>query len=263
MRKIGENIQLVEQINEGGTANVFIGVNTWTGYPVAVKELKSNFFKSDFVRKKFKEEANRYLYLNHPNIVRLQDFIDAGDSQYLVMEFIEGHNLYEYQNNVTGPMPIQMASLLMSEALKALGFAHKNGVLHLDVKPSNIMLSDSNEVKVLDFGISQDIDEGATDKLLGTPNYMSPEQIKPGSKIDHRSDIYSAGVSLYELITGTPPYADCDDRSELFWAIESRPIPYINGQGRINEIIQKATAKDKTKRYQDCDEFYIDLIELV
>ena len=141
MKKIGSNIELVEKLNEGGTAIVHLGVNTWTGFPVAVKELKKNFFKYDFVREKFKAEANKYLYLNHPNIVKLHDFIEEGDSHYLVMELIEGFNLNEYQNKVTGPMPISMAALLISETLKALAHAHQQGVVHLDIKPSNIMLS--------------------------------------------------------------------------------------------------------------------------
>lgn len=262
MKRIGEHIEIVEKLNEGGTANVYLGVDTWTGYPVAVKELKGNFFKSDFVRRKFKEEANRYLYLNHPNIVKLQDFIDAGSTHYLVMEFVEGHNLNEYQNNVTGPMPSPMAALLMSEVLKALDYAHKEGVLHLDIKPSNVMLSQSNEIKVLDFGISQDSSESNNSKMVGTPNYMSPEQIE-GKGIDHRADIYSAGVTLYELITGKPPFTECEDRSQLFQAIKEKPIPGIPGEAEINRIIRKATSKDKKDRYQSCSDFNNDLSKLV
>ena len=261
--KIGENIEIVEKINEGGTANVYVGINTWTGFPVAIKQLKSNFFKSDFVRDKFKQEANRYLYLNHPNIVKLHDFIDDGESQYLVMEYVEGHNLNDYQNKVSGPMPAAMAALLISEALKALEFAHSNGVLHLDIKPSNIMISSDHEVKVLDFGISQGIDEGASKKLIGTPNYMSPEQITQEASIDHRTDIYSAGVSLYELVTGLPPFSECADRSELFAAIENKPIPAIEGEDELNDVIRKATLKQPSLRYQDCSEFYHELIQLV
>lgn len=262
MARIAENIELVEKLSEGGTANVYLGLNTWTGFPVAVKELKTNFFKSDFMRKKFKEEANKYLYLNHPNIVNLQDFIDAGSTQYLVMEYIEGHNLNEYQNKVSGPMPSSMAAILMTEVLKALQYAHDNGVVHLDVKPSNIMLSENNEIKVLDFGISQDASEQSSGNLVGTPNYMSPEQID-GREIDFRSDIYAAGVSLYEMITGRPPFADSQDRSDLFEAIKNRPIPRIPGEYMMNSIINKATAKNKKNRYQSCKAFYNDLYSMV
>lgn len=262
MAIIGENIEIIQKLKEGGTANVYLGVDTWTGFPVAVKELKSNFFKSEFVRQKFKQEANQYLYLDHPNIVKLKNFIDAGDTAYLVMEFVDGHNLNDYQNNVTGPMPISMAALLVSEVLKALGHAHENGVFHLDIKPANIMLSEMNEVKVLDFGIAQDASEGDTDKMLGTPSYMSPEQID-GKGVDQRTDIYAAGITLYELITGLPPFSDCKDRTELFHAIKNETIPVIKGERYINKIIHKATAKNKNNRYEDCKEFYRDLMELM
>jgi eukaryotic-like serine/threonine-protein kinase len=262
MKKIGSNIELVEKLNEGGTAIVHLGVNTWTGFPVAVKELKKNFFKSDFVREKFKAEANKYLYLNHPNIVKLHDFIEEGDSHYLVMELIEGFNLNEYQNKVTGPMPISMAALLISETLKALAHAHQQGVVHLDIKPSNIMLSNKEEIKVLDFGISQDTKEGQSEKLLGTPSYMSPEQIS-SEKIDHRSDIYAVGITLFELITGRTPFVNSENREALFKAIKNDPVPTILGSPVINAIIQKATAKNKENRYQSCDEFFNDLIAVI
>lgn len=262
MRTVGVNIEIVEKLNEGGTANVFLGVNSWTGFPVAIKELKSNYFKSDFVRKKFKDEANKYLYLNHPNIVKLQDFIDEGDTQYLVMEYIEGDNLNEYQNKFTGPMPVPMAALLMIETLSALGYAHDEGVVHLDVKPSNIMLTTNEEIKVLDFGISQDLSDGQSDKLLGTPSYMSPEQIRSDG-IDHRTDIYAVGITLYELIVGKPPFSDSKDREELFDLIQSGSIPPIPGNDAVTEIIRKATAKNKSDRYQDCEAFSKDLTTLI
>ncbi len=262
MKKIGSNIELVEKLNEGGTAIVHLGVNTWTGVPVAVKELRGNYFKSDFVRNKFKAEANKYLYLNHPNIVKLHDFIEEGDSHYLVMELIEGYNLNEYQNQVTGPMPVSMAALLISETLKALGYAHNEGIVHLDIKPSNIMLSNDEQIKVLDFGISQDSEQGQSNKLLGTPSYMSPEQLG-NDKIDHRTDIYSVGITLYELIVGRTPFMKSKNRDQLFDAIKNEPVPTIPESPKINAIIQKATAKLKVDRYQSCDEFYDELIATI
>lgn len=258
MQKIGPNIELIEKLKEGGTANIYLGVNSWTGFPVAVKELKPNFFKNQFVRDKFQDEANLYLDLNHPNIVKLENYIDAGDKHFLVMEFIEGYNLSDYQNKFTGPMPVGMSALLCVEVLKALSFAHDRNVVHLDVKPANIMLSDSNEVKVLDFGISVDLSSQKVDKLLGTPSYMSPEQIT-GYGIDHRTDIYAMGITLYELITGRPPFHASNDRMELFSAIKNKPVPELKSEPGINKIIQRATAKDKRERYQNCQEFINDL----
>ena len=262
MRRIGPNIEIVESLNEGGTASIYLGVNTWSGRPVAIKELKSDFFKNDYVRGKFIEEANQYLYLNHPNIVRLIDFIDEKSAQYLVMEYVDGQNLFEYQRNVTGPMPVSMAALLISEVLLALQYAHENNVVHLDIKPANIMLSNNNEVKVLDFGISQDMNGKKSEKLMGSPSYMSPEQID-SRDIDHRSDIYSLGVTLYELITGRVPYDDVQSREELFHAIRLKPVPSIGRDHAINRIIAKSTAKRKEERFQSCDEFRNSLIPLI
>ena len=253
MKKIGPNIEIVEKLNEGGTACIYLGVNTWSGNPVAIKELKSDFFKNDFVRRKFKEEANQYLYLTHPNIVRLIDFIDEKSAQYLVMEYVDGQNLFEYQKNVTGPMPVSMAALLICEVLKALQYAHENNVVHLDIKPANIMLSNRDEVKVLDFGISQDMNGKKPEKLMGSPSYMSPEQLDSRG-IDHRSDIYSLGITLYELITGSLPFDGARSRDELFEAIRHQKVPSIKSH-TIDRIIAKSTAKRKEDRFQSCDEF--------
>jgi serine/threonine protein kinase len=263
MLRIGSNIDLAEKISEGGTANVFFGVNSWTGAPVAVKELKSNFFESQFVRDKFKAEANKYLYLQHTNIVSLVDFIDDGSSLYLVMEYVDGLDLNRYQNEVTGPMPVSMAAILICETLKAIAYAHSKGIIHLDIKPSNIMLSNNEEIKVIDFGISHDADEKQSDKIIGTPSYMSPEQVKRGGQVDFRTDIYALGVTLYELITGRPPYDSCSSREELFESIKKGPFPKVSGQSEVCSIISKATSISKGDRYQDCDEFYNDLIQLV
>jgi len=178
------------------------------------------------------------------------------------MEYVDGQNLFEYQRNVTGPMPVSMAALLISEVLLALQYAHEKNVVHLDIKPANIMLSNNNEVKVLDFGISQDMNGKKSEKLMGSPSYMSPEQID-SRDIDHRSDIYSLGVTLYELITGRVPYDDVQSREELFHAIRLKPVPSIGRDHAINRIIAKSTAKRKEERFQSCDEFRNSLIPLI
>ena len=183
------NIELVHVLNSGGTATVYFGVDLLTGMPVAVKELKANMFKSEFVRNKFIEEANQYLYLDHPNIVKLYDFIITDENHYLVMEYVDGKNLYEYMTVVTGPLPLQNVALFMNEVLSALEYVHNYDLVHLDVKPSNIMLSSHNRVKLVDFGISQDKTSSEINRAIGSPSYMSPEQIQ-GKEIDRQSDIY-------------------------------------------------------------------------
>ena len=264
------NIELVQQLNSGGTATVYLGVDLHTGMPVAVKELKANMFKSDFVRRKFLEEANQYLYLDHPNIVKLKDFIVTEESHYLVMEYIDGKNLYEYMSTVTGPLPMQNVALFLNEVLSALAYVHDNKLIHLDIKPSNIMLSSNNSIKLVDFGISQDKSASGMEKTMGSPAYMSPEQIE-GSAIDYLSDIYSAGITMYELLTGKLPFHSCESREDLFAAITKNEMPILETNNdmdkkleqEINRIFLKATHRIKKHRYQSCEAFQIDIMQFI
>jgi len=269
LKKIN-NIQIIQPLNSGGTAEVYLGVDVFTGDPVAVKELKPSFFKSEFVREKFLEEANQYLYLDHPNIVKLKDFIKHDETHYLVMEYVDGKNLSEHISNVTGPIPIQNIALFLNEVLSAIGYVHEKGLIHLDIKPSNIMLSDRNEIKIIDFGISHDSKGKNLESVMGSPSYMSPEQID-GQNIDFRSDIYSLGVTLYEMVTGKLPFLNCESRDEMFAAIRNKNLPFVKVpyefdkeyEEKINVIIQKSTKKNKKERYQSCEEFQIDLLGFI
>jgi serine/threonine-protein kinase len=267
---IGRNIQVIQSIKPGGTANLYLGVDLFTGHPVAVKELKPGFFKNEMVREKFLEEANRYLYLEHPNIVKLKDFIDKGDTQYLVMEYIDGHDLSDYVSNISGPLPLYSIALIMNEVLSAMDYAHDRNLIHLDLKPSNIMLTKEDRVKVIDFGIAHDKEKGELKTVMGSPSYMSPEQIE-GKELDHRSDIYSLGITMYEMITGTLPFGDCDTKEELFNAIKTKPLPPVklkykadaDFEHQINLILRKATFKDPNARYQSCEELQTDLLQFL
>jgi serine/threonine protein kinase len=264
------NIQIIQPLNSGGTAEVFLGVDLNTGLPVAVKELKSSFFKSEFVRQKFIEEANQYLYLDHPNIVKLKDFIKNDDTHYLVMEYVEGKNLSDHISKVTGPIPIQNIALFLNEVLSAIAYVHKRGLIHLDIKPANIMLSDKNQIKVIDFGISHDSSKNDLESVMGSPSYMSPEQID-GINIDYRSDIYSLGITLYEMVTGKLPFSNCETREDMFLAIKQNLVPYVtvpyefdrDFENKVNYIIQKATNKKPHERYASCEEFQLDLLEFL
>lgn len=269
LKKIN-NIELIQELNTGGTATVYLGVDLYTGTPVAVKELKANMFKSDFVRTKFLEEANQYLYLDHPNIVRLHDFIITEESHYLVMEYVDGKNLLDYMNTVTGPLPMQNVALFFNEVLSALTYVHAKKLVHLDIKPSNIMLSSSNNLKLVDFGITLDKSTHSKEKMMGSPAYMSPEQILE-EDIDHQSDIYSAGIAMYELLMGKLPFQKCESRDELFEAIKKNEMPKIQANNALdqddeeemNRIFRKATFKDKSMRYQNCEEFQLDIIQFL
>lgn len=268
---VGNYIETVKEIKAGGTANLYLGVDLNSGTPVVVKELKPGFFKSELVREKFLEEANRYLYLNHPNIVKLKDFIDKGETSYLVMEYIDGNDLSDYVNKISGPLPLYNIALLMNEVLSALQYVHNKNLVHLDIKPSNIMLTSDNRIKLIDFGISHDKTNGELKTVMGSPSYMSPEQLEDNAKVDHRSDIYSMGVTIYELLTGRLPFSECSTREELFEAIKTKPLPKITPlfdndkefENDINKIIQKATYKDPNSRYQSCEELQLRLLKFL
>lgn len=255
-------IELVRELNSGGTAKVYFGIDTRTGFPVAVKQLDPSLLSRPNMKELFKSEANAYLYLDHPNIVKLTDYFEEG---YLILEYIEGKNLREYMKSVTGPSPISQAALFVNEVLKAIAYAHKNDRIHMDIKPANIMLSDvKDEIKVIDFGISVDLREKQIREIMGTPYYMSPEQTIPGRSVDERTDIYALGITLFELVMGRPPFAELDlSREELLVKIRTETLPQAttrNQYGRhliqpLNNIIKKATAKDPDDRYQTCESF--------
>ena len=264
--------EIIKPINSGGTANVYLAVDLHNGLPVALKKLKNGMLENPVMMEKFIEEANRYLYLNHPNIVKLKDFILKDDAKekegYLIMEYVEGLNLKNFVEQV-GALPAQNVGLFSMETLAALEYAHNQNVLHLDIKPANIMLSDKNEIKLIDFGISSDAKKSVKE-IMGSPFYMSPEQIS-GKEIDVRSDIYSVGVTIYELFTGALPFQDSKTREELFDRIKSSEIPKAKSSfegdneyiGIVNEIIQNCTAKNPNDRYQSCDQLQYDIVKLL
>lgn len=260
--------EIWKPINSGGTANVYLAIDLHDGKPVALKKLKNGMLENPIMREKFMEEANRYLYLNHPNIVKLKDFILDDKEGYLIMEYVDGLNLKNFVEQVGG-LPAQNVGLFCMEVLAALEYAHKKEVLHLDIKPANIMLSEKNEIKLIDFGISSD-SKKSNKEIMGSPYYMSPEQIS-GNNIDQRSDIYSVGVTIYELFTGNLPFQDSKTREELYAHIKSSEIPkvkvnfesdmaYVND---VNEIITNCTAKNPNDRYQSCEALQYDILKLM
>ena len=187
---------------------------------------------------------------------------------YLIMEYVDGLNLKNFVEQV-GALPAQNVGLFCMELLAALEYAHKKEVLHLDIKPANIMLSEKNEIKLIDFGISSD-SKKSNKEIMGSPYYMSPEQIS-GSNIDERSDIYSVGVTIYELFTGNLPFQDSKTREELYAHIKSSEIPKakVNFDGDmayvsdVNEIISNCTAKNPNDRYQSCEALQYDILKLM
>jgi eukaryotic-like serine/threonine-protein kinase len=256
-----QNYHFLEPLGRGGTAMVFKAVDENSGFLVAVKMLYKQAFANAYVKQKFVEEANRYLYLDHPNIVKLKDFIIRDEAYYLVMEYIEGKPLDVFIRDVTGPVPEEVASAMLIEVLKAVDFAHQNGVIHLDLKPANIMVADSGEIKVLDFGIAVDVEQDVG-KVMGSPLYMAPEQVM-GEKPDFGTDIYALGVTLFQMIAGRPPYPNNVGREELFKLIKTKSIPglaEVEMSGRMKQIISFATKKNRKDRITSGLEF-ISLLE--
>lgn len=260
---IKENIEIINVLDSGGTATVFEAYDCWSEKKVAVKVLYRSAFKDELIRKKFKQEANIYLHLEHSNIVRLVDFVSSPNADFLIMEFIDGYTLANYINTQSGPLNDEKIWAIFSQLLKGIAHAHHNNIFHLDIKPSNIIIDKKGVVKILDFGIAAIKDSMVGEKrMLGTPLYMSPEQIEKGS-VNRLSDIYSIGVTLFYGITARLPYEDLD-LDKLFLRIIKEPLPNISkyypfANKKLQHIISKATQKNPINRFQSCEEFEYEL----
>lgn len=273
--KLGSKYIHIKKIGDGGTGVVNLALDTHTGFPVAIKSLfDSHFNNNPEMLKKFRIEANIYLMLSHPNIVKLRDLI-LKDGAHLVMDYIEGMTLEKYINSVTGPIPSEVAIAMIKEIAEAIGYAHQkeipipgyDGVLHLDIKPSNILISDAGKVMVIDYGISQGKSEKRMNQIVGSLMYMAPEQLEKGTALDRRTDIYSLGVLLHQMLTASTPYSSKNTQEEIIDKIQNKPLErlvnvYPHVDNRMQKIIDTATSKNPNKRYQSCQAFINDLKEL-
>ena len=260
------NYRIESILGEGGMSRVYLGVEPVTGQKVAIKELLPHLATLDDLRERFRREAQFMARLNHPNIVRLIRYEESGNRLLLVLEYIEGINLEEYITNHRGPIPEEEAKELFCQLLDAFAYAHENDVVHRDIKPSNIIITSGNQVKVIDFGIAKiaggesGILRTKTGTRIGTVAYMSPEQVR-GQVVDWQTDIYSLGVLLHQMLTGKAPYnLATESEFDVQTKIVKERLPrmqesyeYISGE--IQAIIDKATAKEKSARYRNCNEF--------
>jgi serine/threonine protein kinase len=254
-------------IGEGGMSNVYLGIHHQLGRKVAIKVLHKHLSVNPHIRKRFQNEALALANLHHPNIVHLYDFIEMADGLYLVMEYVEGIELEKYIYTLSGAIPEKKAVTLFAQILDACIFAHQKGIIHRDLKPSNMMIA-NDIVKVLDFGIAKmisgDYEEQhhkltQTGMRMGTVLYMSPEQIK-GQVIDLQSDIYSLGVTLFEMLTGKCPYDSHCSEFDVSVKIVNEPLPraksfYPAVSDALQAVIDKATAKNPAQRFKNCEEF--------
>ena len=211
------NYRIEKLLGQGGMGEVYLAVHTEIGRKVAIKVISPHLAQDPRIQERFKREALILAKLNHPNIVQLYDYwAKPNEGLFLIMEYVEGVALDRYIHRVLrGPIPTRQAIEIFLQVLDAFQYAHENGVIHRDIKPSNILLRNDNVVKVLDFGIARIVTPDPTSggeelaltktgTTLGTVTYMSPEQLRAKSPadIDHRSDIYSLGVVLFEMLTG-------------------------------------------------------------
>jgi serine/threonine protein kinase len=203
-----DQYRLVREIGKGGMGAVFLGKDDVTGQQVAVKSLPANLAQEKEALDRFTSEARALAALDHECIVPLITYTTKGEDRFLVMKYVEGRSVDDLLKE-KGQLPFDLIRTIMRALLSALGYAHSNGVIHRDVKPANVLLTAMDQIYLVDFGIAkreEDMRLTQTGSIVGTPLYMSPEQIT-GLDVDGRSDLYAAGILLYEMITGQHPYA--------------------------------------------------------
>lgn len=252
------------RIGQGGMSTVYRAVDGKLGRNVAIKVLKEEFSTDEEFVLKFRNEAQSVASLVHPNIVGAYDAVDEGSLHYIVMELVEGISLKNYIRNRLRLSNEECINIALQTA-EGISAAHRAGIVHRDIKPQNIIISNEGKVKVADFGIAKAVTgETISTAVLGSAHYISPEQAKSGNS-DERSDIYSLGVTMYEMITGRLPFDGENTVSVVMAHINTAMVPpkVYNKDiyGSLNDIILKCTRKNPNERYQTADELVRDLRE--
>lgn len=261
---LGERYKLLNKVGEGGMAVVYKATDLKLNRSVAVKILKDSFKENDEIIGKFKREAMALANLSNANIVNVLDVGTQDGINYIVMEFIEGKTLKEIIVE-KGNMPVEVAVRIALKVSTALECAHKNNIIHRDIKPHNILVTADGTVKVTDFGIAKSMDSSTiahTNTIMGSAHYFSPEQAK-GGYIDYRTDIYSLGIVMYEMLVGKVPFEGDSPVTVALKHIQEKVVSpkEINPSipDNINNVILKCLEKDPIKRYQTVKELTADL----
>ena len=262
-KKLDGRYEIVELIGVGGMADVYKAKDIMENRVVAVKILKSELSDNDEFVRRFRNESKAIAVLSHPNIVRIFDVGYENDMQYIVMEYIDGITLKEYIEQ-QGLLKWRDCVHFTIQILRALQLAHDRGIVHRDIKPQNVMLMSDGSIKVMDFGIAMFSrqDHTLSEKTMGSVHYVSPEQAR-GTRTDEKSDIYSVGVMMYEMLTGRKPFdGDTPVSVALKHMNEEPPKPstYVSSlyEG-LEEIILHAMEKESSKRYQSASEMIRDI----
>ncbi len=256
-RYIGKYL-VKRELGRGGMGAVYLAEQPGLGREVAIKQLVASAAADPVALKRFLQEAQVMARTSHPNLVQVHDLELMGAENYIVLEFVRGKSLREWINQ--GPIPPPQVFAVMHGVLQALDYAHKRAIVHRDMKPENVLLSDDGMVKVADFGIARLTDDSGvggtatkTGTTVGTPQYMSPEQVA-SSKVDGRSDLYSAGIVLYELVTGQPPFtaSESDGPFTLMAKhVQAPPKPPSVFQPGLDPILEQVILKSIAKRPED------------
>jgi beta-lactam-binding protein with PASTA domain/predicted Ser/Thr protein kinase len=274
-RLVGSRYELGELIGYGGMAEVHRGRDARLGRDVAIKMLRADLARDPSFLNRFRREAQSAAGLNHPAIVAVYDTgedhmgrgPDSSEVPYIVMEFVEGQTLRDVLK-AEGRLPPRRAMEIVAEVCGALDFSHRNGIVHRDIKPANVMITRAGAIKVMDFGIARAMSDNSatvtqTAAVIGTAQYLSPEQAR-GETVDARSDVYSTGCLLYELITGHPPFTGDSPVAVAYQHVRENPVVPSSENPAIpralDSIVMKALAKNPLNRYQTAGEMRTDLL---
>jgi serine/threonine-protein kinase len=265
LSKLGK-YEIKSEIGSGAMGIVYLAEDPKLGRPVALKTTTAEVAGNPELLKRFYREAQAAAKLCHPNIVTIYEIDEANGIPFIAMEFLEGVNLQKVvaeRRELLIPRKLQ----IMIDACKGLGYAHQHGVVHRDIKPGNIMMADNGQVKIVDFGIARVgvSSMTRTGEVLGTVMYMSPEQVQ-GQTVDTRSDLFSLGVVLFELLTYQSPFPGSDVPSILFKILNEPPEPVSKYLGQcppqLQQIVERALAKDRETRYQSAEDMAFELQRL-
>lgn len=273
---LGKRYEVGDLIGRGGMAEVRLGYDTRLSRSVAIKVLRTDLARDPMFLARFRREAQSAAALNHPSIVSVYD---TGEEQvptedgsdlslpYIVMEYVKGRTVASLLAD-GDPVPISEAVQIMVGVLSALEYSHHEGIIHRDIKPGNVMLTVDGKVKVMDFGIARAVADSAatmtqTNSVVGTAQYLSPEQAR-GEVVDARSDLYSAGCLLYELLTGKPPFTGDSAVAVAYQHVSETPTPASSVApdipDSIDRVVMKSLAKRREERYQSAADFREDLL---
>ncbi|MDZ5711607.1 Stk1 family PASTA domain-containing Ser/Thr kinase [Jeotgalibacillus haloalkalitolerans] len=263
-KRLSGRYKVLRSIGSGGMANVYLARDMILDRDVAVKVLRMDYVGDGNMLKRFQREAQSATSLTHPNIVSMYDVGDEEDYYFLVMEYVEGMTLKQYIQEQS-PLALEDAIDIMLQLTSAIAHAHHNGIIHRDIKPQNILIDQEGNIKITDFGIAMALSATAitqTNSVMGTVHYLSPEQARGGTA-SKKSDIYSLGIVMYELITGTLPYEGETPISIALKHLQSdlpRPSEVVKDLPQsLENVILKAAAKDPHYRYSSADEMTDDL----